>query len=586
MSKSELDETFDFVVVGSGGGSMCAALFMKTVNRSVVVLEKTKLIGGSTARSGGVMWIPNNRFMAQDGVEDSIEKAMTYLQATAGLSQDAPGACADRLRAYATEAPKMVDFLVSQGVKLRRIKNWPDYYDERPGGSTPGRTVVAELFDCNELGDWRDRLRPNFLQLPGALDEFFAMADFKRSWAGKRAVIKVGVRAAMAKLTGKRWVTAGAALQGRMLKAALDAGVDIRTHTGVKSFIIENGAVRGIVALQDGHEKRIFARLGVLVNAGGFAHNQEMRDKYIPGTSTKWTGSSPGDTGEMLLEMMRLGAATGQMEERVGNQMTIPPGRENTGDGVELSGISGQMDLAKPHAILVDQSGTRYMNECGSYMEFCQNMLKRNREVPAIPSWWLMDDQYMGNYMFCGTMPGSKKPKEWYDAGFLKRADTIEELAKSLNIAPTVLRATVEKFNASVRVGHDAEFHRGDRAYDNWLGDHFHSPSNTLGTLEKPPFYAAPMVPGDVGTYGGVLTDVHARVLKEDGSPIPGLYATGNSTASVMGRIYPGAGSSIGPSFTWGYAAAKHAASAANLAASEPVEDKRTPTLLRAGAST
>jgi 3-oxosteroid 1-dehydrogenase len=514
------------------------------------------------------MWIPNNQFMTRDGVEDSFEKAMTYLQATAGSSEDAPGATPERLEAYATESPRMVDFLVNQGVKLRRIAYWPDYYDERPGGSAPGRTVVAELFNVNELGEWRDKLRPNFLQLPGALDEFFILGTLKQSWSGKRMAAKVALRAVLAKLSGKRWVTAGAALQGRMLQASLKAGVDLRRNCAVQSLIVQDGVVTGVLTARNGREWRIGAKLGVLVNAGGFAHNQQMRDQYTPGTSIQWTGSNPGDTGEMLLEMMRLGAATAQMDERVGNQMTIPPGRESHGDGVELSAISGQMDLAKPHAILVDQSGVRYMNEGGSYMAFCQNMLKRNREVPAIPSWWIMDEQYMSAYMFCGTMAGSKKPQKWYDLGFLKRADTLEELAKACNVDPVRLTATVEKFNVSVRSGRDVEFHRGDRAYDNWLGDHFHRPSNTLGTIEKGPFYAAPMVPGDVGTFGGVVTDVHARVLRQDGSPIPGLYATGNSTASVMGRVYPGAGSSIGPSFTWGYIAAKHAASQAVSASS------------------
>jgi 3-oxosteroid 1-dehydrogenase len=567
MSHQAFDETADFVVIGSGGGSMCSALYMRSVNRSVIILEKTDLVGGSTARSGGVMWIPNNRFMALDGVDDSFEKALTYLEATAGSSANAPGASPERLRTYVTEAPRMVDFLVDQGVKLRRIKYWPDYYDDRPGGSAPGRTVIAELFNASELGEWRERLRPNFLQLPGALDEFFTLGTFKQSWAGKSMMLKIGLRAVLAKLTGKHWVPAGAALQGRMLQAALKAGVDIRTNSGVQSLIVEHGAIRGVVTTKNGREWRIGARLGVLVNAGGFAHNQAMRDQYAPGTSTQWTGSNPGDTGEMLQEMMRLGAAVAQMEERVGNQMTIPPGRESRGNGVELGGVSGQMDYTKPHSIVVDQSGARYMNEGGSYMEFCQNMLKRNQSAPAVPSWWLMDEQYMSNYMFCGTMPGSKKPQEWYDSGFLQRADTIEGLARACKMDPARLKATVEKFNAAVQAGRDTEFRRGERAYDNWLGDAFHRPSPTLGAIEKGPFYAAPVVPGDVGTVGGVVTDVHSRVLRQDGTPIQGLYATGNSAASVMGRVYAGAGASIGPSFTWGYVAAKHAAASAPRAA-------------------
>jgi 3-oxosteroid 1-dehydrogenase len=561
-----MDEVFDFVVVGSGGGSMCAGLVMRSAGKSVVILEKTDKVGGTTARSGGVMWIPNNRFMAEDGVEDSYEKSVAYLDATVGVHQDQPGATPERRGTYVTEAPRMVDFLVSQGVKLRRVKYYPDYYDDRDGGSVPGRTVVAELFNVNELGpEWSKKLRPNFLQLPGALDEFFWLGAFNRSWKGKYMVGKVGLRGALAKLTGKHWVTAGAALQGRMLQAALKAGVDIRDKSGVKSFILEDGAVKGVVVEKDGRDWRIGAKLGVLVNAGGFAHNAEMRAKYTPGASHKWTGTAPGDTGEMIQELMKLGAATGQMNEMVGNQMAIPPGRENlNGDGVALSTVGGQMDIAKPNSILVDQTGVRYQNEGGSYMEFCQNMIKRNETVPAIPSWWVVDDQFMKTYLFCGTMPGSKKPQEWYEAGFLKRADTIEELAGLINIAPATLKATIDKWNAGVREGRDPEFNRGVRDYDNWLGDQVKKPVRALGTIEKAPFYAAPVVPGDVGTYGGVVTDANARVLKEDGSPIPGLYATGTTTASVMGRCYPGAGASVGPSFTWGYVAARHAANLSN----------------------
>jgi 3-oxosteroid 1-dehydrogenase len=561
----DFDEIFDFVVVGNGGGSMCAALMMRMLGKSVVILEKTDLLGGTTARSGGVMWIPNNRFMAEAGVTDSFEAATAYMDATSGQSVDAPGSTPERRAAYLREAPKMVEFLLRQGIKLRRIPYYPDYYDDRAGGSEAGRTVVAELFNVNELPrEWRRKLRPNFLQMPGALDEFFWVGTFKRSWKGKRMLARILLRGLLAKLTSKHWVTAGAALQGRMLQAAIKADVDIRTNAGVRSFITEGGAVKGVVATAG---KRIGARLGVLVNAGGFAQNQEMRGKYLPNTSTKWTATTPGDTGEMICELMALGAAVGQMDEMVGNQMALPPGAENTsGNGVELSAIGGQMDLAKPHAILVDQSGVRYMNEGGSYMEFCMTMRRRHLTVPAIPSWWIMDARFLKTYMFCGTLPGSKKPQEWYDSGWLKKAGTIEELAALCGLDPAVVQATIDGFNADVRAGADQKFRRGERAYDRWLGDPFHRPSATLGTIETAPFYAVPMVPGDVGTYGGVVTDTNARVLREDGTPIEGLYATGTTTASVMGRYYPGAGASLGPSFTWGFVAAKHAANADNFA--------------------
>jgi 3-oxosteroid 1-dehydrogenase len=561
MSNLSFDEEFDFVVVGSGGGSMCAALYLKTQGKRTLILEKTDMVGGTTSRSGGVMWIPNNRFMKEEGVDDSFIKAMEYMEATAGQSEDAPGTSFQKRKAYIEQAPKMVDFLVEQGIKLRRAPSWPDYYDERPGGSVPGRTVIADLFNVNELGEWKHKLRPNFMSVPAYHSEGFEIATFKSSIKGKLAMLKVGLRVVMAKLTGKQWAPAGAALQGRMLQAALQAGTEIRTDSPVNDFIVEGGRVKGVVTTQAGKAWRVGARLGVLVNAGGFSHNQAMRDQYIPGTSVAWTAAGPGDTGEMITSMMALGAASGQLNERVGNQMSIPPGAESVnGSGVNMGGIGSQMSISKPHSILVDQSGVRYMNEGGSYMAFCQNMLRRNESVPAIPSWWIVDAQYMRKYMYCGTMPGTSKPQEWYDAGFLHRADSIEALAASIKVDAEALKATVEKFNTGARQGRGDAFKRGDRAYDQWLGDRYHGPSNALGTIEEGPFYAAPVVPGDVGTYGGVVTDEHGRVLREDGSAIAGLYATGTSTASVMGRYYPGAGSSIGPSFVFGYLAAKHAA--------------------------
>jgi 3-oxosteroid 1-dehydrogenase len=243
------------------------------------------------------------------------------------------------------------------------------------------------------------------------------------------------------------------------------------------------------------------------------------------------------------------------MEERVGNQMALPPGHKGIVPMV-------QMELAKPHAMLVDQRGVRYMSEGGSYMEFCQGMLRRNQAVPAVPSWMIFDSQYMRKYTLLGTMPGSSKPQAWYDEGFLHKAPSLEDLANSLRMDPEQLRTTVTRFNGFVHKNFDEDFQRGARAYDQWLGDPLNKPSATLGVIEKAPFYAVPIVPGDVGTFGGLVTDEYARVLDQRGSVIPGLYATGNTTASVMARTYPGAGSSVGPSFTWGYVAAKHAANA------------------------
>ncbi|RYE70585.1 MAG: FAD-dependent oxidoreductase [Rhizobiaceae bacterium] len=551
---ANFDEEFDFVVVGSGGGSMCAALVLRAAGKSVLILEKTPLLGGTTARSGGVMWIPNNQFMRRDRVDDSFEQAKTYLDAVVGDHADTPGATAERRDTYLTQAPEMVDFLVDQGIRLNRVSYWPDYYDDRPGGSEQGRTVVADLFDINELGEWKGKLRPNFLSMMSTLDEMLKMRFIKQSWDSKRIALRMVLRTIGAKLTGKHYVTAGAALQGRMLQAALRAGVELRTDAAVTELIVEDGVARGVAIMTGGKPRRIGAKLGVLINAGGFARNQAMRDRYQPGTQTNWSLTAEGDTGEMILEMMRHGAAIAQMEEMVGNQIAIPPGMEDEPIKPVVQGVT-----AAPHAILVDRSGTRYMNEAGSYMAYCRGMLERNRIAGAVPSFAIMDAQFMRTYMLAGSMPGAKKPACWFEQGFLRRADTIEELAAAIRVDPANLRATVDRFNGFVANNRDEDFHRGERAYDRWLGDSYHHRNPSLGEVSQGPFYAMEVLPGDVGTYGGVVTDSDARVLREDGTAIERLYATGISTASVMGRVYPGAGASVGPSFVWGYVAAKHA---------------------------
>ena len=561
---TEADETFDFIIVGSGGGSMCAALAVKAMGMEPLILEKTDLFGGTTAKSGGIMWIPNNRFMKEEGIEDSTERSMTYMDAVVGDHNDTPGASRERRLAYITQAPQMVDFLVEQGIRLRRHHYWPDYYSSAPGAVETGRTVFAELFDGSVLGQDFDRLRPNFVPVPVKSEEAWEIGLYKTTWLGKWTLAKVATRMVMAKLTGKKWLGSGAALQGRMFHKALQAGVDMRNNAGVERLLTgESGRVTGVVARIGGEERTIAARHGVLVNAGGFARNQEMRDKYQPGTSAKWTATCPGDTGEMIQDMMRLGAGVAQMEEMVGNQAAFPP--ENA-DGIALV-VS---EIAKPNSMVVDQSGERYINETQSYMSFCQGMLARNKTVPAVPSWLVYDSRYTGKYMVTGTMPGSKKPKSWLDQGWLKKGDTIEELAGQCGIDPARLKAQVERFNGFAHKGKDEDFSRGGTAYDRFLGDKGNSPSPAMGPVEKGPFYAYRFYPGDVGTYGGVITDTDARVLREDGSVIEGLYATGISTASVMGRAYPGAGASVGPSFVWGYVAAKHAMEQAGTAPAKP----------------
>lgn len=559
---AEWDETFDFVVVGSGGGAMCAAIVMRNSGKSVLVLEKTDLLGGTTARSGGVMWIPNNPLMRRAGVHDSTEQAMTYLDALTEGQIDAPGTTREKRLTYVTQAPLMIEFLMRQGMRFGRSDYWPDYHDELPGGCEQGRAVTPKLFNAKELGKWHLKLRRGwFGGIPATNEELMLLPTLKQSWRAKLMLARIGFRKIKARLLGHDIVAAGTGLQGHALHIALRKGAEFRTDTGVEELVEENGAVVGVVTLRDGQPWRIAARLGVLVNAGGFARNQAMRDRYQPGASVAWTMAGPGDTGELIREMQRHGAAIGQMEEMVGLQITLPPGEEDADFKP-----SAQRLTASPHAILVDQTGRRYMNEGGSYLHYCRGILERNHTVPAIPSYAIFDDHVMRSYMIGKAFPGVPKPSSWQSSGYLKKADTIEALAGQLGIEPATLKATVDRFNSFAVKGEDPDFHRGQRAYDRWLGDPFYPVNATLGPIDTAPFYAVPVLPGDVGTFGGVVTDEYGRVLREDGSVIPGLYATGTSTASVMGRAYPGAGSSVGPSYVFGYVAAMHAANLDNQA--------------------
>jgi 3-oxosteroid 1-dehydrogenase len=291
-----------------------------------------------------------------------------------------------------------------------------------------------------------------------------------------------------------------------------------------------------------------------LVNAGGFAQNQEMRDRYMPGTRKEWSNVPEGDTGDLHLAMERAGAALAQMDQMVGYQMTPMPGYERGYVKPPIQSATG-----KPHCILVDQSGVRYMNEGGSYELYCQTMLERNKTVPAVPSWAVFDATYAAKYPV-GGVKLAKFQAMWREAGFLKQADTVAGLAAEIACDPATLSATIERWNGFVDKGVDEDFGRGAREYDKWLGDPFHGPNPALARIERGPFYAIDIIPGDVSTYGGALIDERARVIRQDGSAIEGLYACGVSTASIMGGVYPGAGASVGPSMTFGYIAAKHAA--------------------------
>ena len=543
-------QTYDFVIVGSGAGAITAALVAARAGRSVVIVEKSDKIGGSCALSGGVAWIPNNPVARRAGMTDSEDRGLQYLNACAGPV--APGSTLERRAAYVREGAQAVDFLESLGMKFRAPKGYSDYYESvHPGAVREGRAIVAEPYDLRKLGGYAERLLrwPKVAEQPVAVDEFAQLSISGRTLQSKLTYLRVGSRLLRRKL-GAQLVAMGGAWQGRLLEIALSYKIQILTRTAFQSFLMEGDRLVGINVSTPTGQKSIRAGRGVLLNAGGFARNPQMRAQYQPQPATSdWTLSNPGDTGEVLAEAMKMGAATHLLDFTVWTPVTILPG------GAPVFNLT---DMSKPHAILVDSTGARFVNEGTSYVEIGVAMYERHKTVPAIPSWIVMDSVHRHRYFLAGAKAG-KPSKEWLESGTLIEANSLEELAAKCGMKPGVLEKTVLRFNAFATEGVDHDFGRGKGAWHRFFGDPTVRPNAALGTIARPPFYAMKAHPGDVGTFGGLVTDEYGRVLKKDGTVIDGLYAAGNITAPVTGPSYPGAGASIGPALVFGYIAARHA---------------------------
>lgn len=556
---TDVEYATDVVVVGSGGG-LCGAVTAATSGLETLVIEKEPLIGGSTAMSGGVLWLPNNPLMRDEGVPDSLEEALEYFDSVVGDA--GPASSHERRVAYITEGANMVRFLQQLGLRFVYCKGYSDYYAGMRGirGAKPqGRAIEPDVTNGKELGPWLDKLRPGMAAALGVAvltREAAKLSLIKRRPKAMRVAARVAVRTVAGRLKREARLTNGAALIAQTLKAALEREVSVWTNTGLVDLIVEDGRVTGVVANRNGQTVRIRACHAVLLSSGGFARNPEMRAKYSKQpNAAAWTIANPGDTGEVIEVAMKHGAAVDLMDEAWWNPASVMP------DGTPALHIS---ERTKPGSIIVDQDGHRYFNEAISYMEAGRQMYARNEDGRSVPSWLIMDARHRSRYLFA-FRPNT--PEEWLSSGYMKKADTIGELAKACGIEVPNLEATVERFNTYARQGTDPDFHRGEGAHEAYQGDYGNKPNATLGPVEKPPFYAVELYPGDVGTSGGMLCDEFSRVLDEDHKPIPGLYAAGNCTASVMGRTYPGAGASIGSSCVFSYIGMKHAAQLAGRTA-------------------
>ncbi|MDD3799023.1 MAG: FAD-dependent oxidoreductase [Novosphingobium sp.] len=557
----------DVLVVGSGAGGMLAANRAADLGLDAIVIEKADLYGGTSALSGGGIWIPCNRDIKQN---DTPEQALAYLQAC--TKEHVPEA---RLRAYVDAAPRMMDYLHEEvAVPCRSAPAYADYMQDLPGASLGGRTMFPRLLDAKDLGEEFFRLRQ-----PLSAGRLFGRINISIEQGGILAAREKGWRRLFLKLLADYWLDLpwrrktrrdrrlgmGNALAGGLRLGLKRRGVPLLLGTRLVRFVVEDGRVAGAVVSRDGNEYRIMARAGVVAAAGGFEQNQKLREQFLPvPTRANWSVTPAHQNyGDAHLAGAGIGAGIAMTQYAWWCPTVRIPAR-NTPNVDIRAGLFSERCL--PHSICVNRLGDRFANEAMSYHEFGFRMMEDNGKTSAnLPCWMIFDAQYraksqIGGILPSPVMPDSSLPVEWWDR-VLYRAASVAELARKTGIPEDRLAATIGRFNGFARTGVDEDFERGKSAYDSVYCDKKHKPNPTLGALSQGPFYAISVDLGDIGTMGGLLADEHARVIGEDGAPIAGLYAIGNCASPVTGGAYPGAGATLGAALTFGFVAANHIAS-------------------------
>ena len=539
---------FDVVVVGSGAAGMTAALTAAHHGLRVVVIEKTDRFGGSTARSGGGLWLPGNEVLRKAGVRDTPGRARAYLAYVAG-----DGVTQARQRALLEHGPAMLAFVrASTPVDFAWVPGYADYYPEAPGGLAQGRSIEPVPLDGRVLGAELARLNPAYAPAPNGIT--ITQADYRWLSLGPRhpramlATAKILGRMARTRLLRQPMLSLGQALAAGLRAGLLAREVPVWLGTPMTGLRMTDGRVTGVEVTRDGRPALIRAGRGVVLAAGGFEHNEQMRRRYQrQPIGTEWTTGAAGNTGDAITAGEAAGAALDLMDDAW------------WGPSIPLSGgpYFCLAERSLPGCLLVNGAGQRFVNESAPYVDAVHAMYDGHCDaVPHIPSWLITDQRYRNSYVFAGLPPRKPLPRRWYAAGAVYRAPTVAELADQVGIDPAALAKTVVRFNEFAQAGRDEDFHRGNSAYDRYYSDPRRRPNPCLAPLDTPPFYAVKIVPGDLGTKGGLRTDERARVLRADGTPIAGLYAAGNTSAAVMGHSYAGAGATIGPAMTFGYLAA------------------------------
>jgi len=560
------DKEVDALIVGSGAGGMAAALTAREEGLDVLLVEKTGRIGGSTAISGGALWIPLNAQTEAAGHPDSFDKVWTYLEQTVGAA--APD---DMKRAYLEAGPRMMDYLVSRGIlDLAARTASPDYYPDLPGAAMGGRSLDPLEFDGRKLGrDFRFLRDPlkEFTVLGGMMVNITDVRHLlraTRSFAAWRHSMKLVLRYAADRARGYRRGTRlllGNALAAQLFHGMLARKLEYWLDTPALALHRDAaGRVLGAAVRRNGKTLNIRARRGVVMATGGFPWDPARRAQSYPQPTGLWSMSPRDNAGDGIRLSEAAGAALGS--GHASPAFWAPVSLLESADGKPLHYPHLVWDRAKPGLIAVNGAGQRFVNESASYHEFVQAMYRSHGTTPSIPAFLICDQRFIDTWGLGLALPGGRPRQHLIDAGYLLQAGTLAALAARLGVPADALQATVERYNAHAAQGQDPDFGKGSTAYNRYLGDPEHAPNPCLAPLAAGPYYAVKVYPGDIGTACGIAANPHAQALDATGAPIAGLYVAGNDMQSVMGGAYPGPGITLGPALTFGWIAGQHLAHA------------------------
>jgi succinate dehydrogenase/fumarate reductase flavoprotein subunit len=511
-----MDAEFDLVVVGAGTAGLLAAVAAHRLGERVLVVEADHLAGGSTAGSDGRFWLPANDLMTKLNVPDSVAEAAEYLEALLGPTT--PASTPERRKAYVRTAGKLARWLTQSNVALTAVKGVPDHHSDLPGGKTQGRVLQAQRMDRRLLGEWAGSLRPE--------------SGVETSRIGRL-------------LPGRRNTeTAGEALAGQLLHRATANGVEVWLDSPVVG-LLGDGCVTGVVVRSDGADVAVPAGR-VLLASGGFERNQSLREEYLPlPTEAHWSVSGATNTGDLLNLAVAHGGATAALDDAWWAPVMLVDGEAHSLDGAR----------GKPHSLIVDSAGDRFFNEAAPANTAGRALYDRSRGVRAVPSFLIMDKGHRQNVPL-GPWAANNTPKAAIESGDIVRAGSLNDLATALGVDRAGLLGSVVRFNGFAGKGKDTDFKRGESAWDNAAGEAGKRRNPSLGKVEKPPFWAVKVYPGDTGTKGGLLIDATSRVLTADGTVLPGLYACGGAAASLFKGASPGPGAALGAALVEAFLAA------------------------------